>query len=234
MDLTGLLESLTVNVALTAVLNMAPALLLAAVLVLVRGRAGRFKSFVDAAVVLSLTVGALNTGDLLISHLENVSHENLLVAYLTAYNVGFEAFMIYPTESLLGAVASQFLTLLVQYVAGILHTFILWAFVALFSVFLGMLALLLRLLLFERGVGGSFMERVRAVSFSRVPANPLDEAPKVGFVRDYLVIGLVTLPAMVSFSLTKDLNLRFPGHARPPPEVAAFRAGSGGLIYGTS
>ncbi|MBS7288800.1 MAG: stage II sporulation protein M [Candidatus Freyarchaeota archaeon] len=48
------------------------------------------------------------------------------------------------------------------------------------------------------------MERVRAVSFSRVPANPLDEAPKVGFVRDYLVIGLVTLPAMVSFSLTVE------------------------------
>lgn len=204
MDLAGLLESLTVNAALTVALNMAPALLLAAMLALLRRWAGRFKSFVDAATVLSLTVGALNTGDVIITHLENISHENLLVAYLTASDRIVEAFMIYPTESLPGAVAAQFLTLLTQYATSVLHTFILWAFVALFSVFLGLLALLLRLLLFERGVGGSFMERVRAVSFSRVPANPLDEVPRVSLVRDYLVIGLVTLPAMVSFSLTVE------------------------------
>ncbi|MEM1729318.1 MAG: stage II sporulation protein M [Candidatus Jordarchaeales archaeon] len=201
MNLTGLLELLTVNVALTVVLNMAPALFLAAMLALARGWAGRFKSFVDAAVVVSLTVGALNTGNVLIAHFENVSYENLLISCLTTHSVGFEEFLIYSTESLLGAFAFHFLTLLTQYAASTLHTFILWAFVALFSAFLGVFTLLIRLLIFERKLGGSFKDRAKAVVFTKIPANPLDAVSGVSVVKDYLVIGLVTLPAIVSFSL---------------------------------
>ncbi|MEM3663884.1 MAG: stage II sporulation protein M [Candidatus Jordarchaeales archaeon] len=201
--LTSFLELLTVNLALTSALNMAPAILLSLVLFLVRRKAGRFKPFIDTAAIIAVTIGAMNTGNVLISYFENVSPENLMVTYLIATE-SFEAFFIYPAESLAGFALSQLLTLLTQYSASVLHTFILWAFVALFSALLGVFTLLIRLLVFERRLGGSFKDRAKAVVFTKIPANPLDEVSGVSVVKDYLVIGLVTLPAIVSFSLTLE------------------------------
>ncbi len=201
--LTGLLESLTVDFTLTLTINMAPAILLAFVLLLMRRKAGRFKPFIDAAAIVAVTVGALNTGNILITHFENVSPENLLVVYLTSMK-GPEIFLIYPFESLMSFVSSQFLTLLTQYSASVLHTFVLWAFVALFSALLGVFTLLLRLLIFERRLGASIKDRAKSVIFTKIPVNPLDEVSGVSVVKDYIIIGLVTLPAIVSFSLTVE------------------------------
>ncbi len=204
IDLTALFEAYSLSIPLTVTFNIAPALLIAFLLALARRKAGKFKPLITAGIIVVVTLAALNCGNILISHFENVDPGNLLLEYLGVPVMFFEASLIYPFESWTGAVASQFIVVLTHYLAGTLQTFILWAFVGLFSVFIGIPTLLIRLLVLERKLGGTFLERVKNVVFGRVPRNPLDEMPNVSLVKDYLVIGLVTLPAMVSFGATVE------------------------------
>lgn len=196
----SILLLLSVNIVSILVLNVVPSALLALILLLLGVKAGRLKPFIHAAAIVSITVGLLNTGNVLLTHLEKVNHE--VYFYYLQLGKPPEIFLVYLAEGLASFVFLELLSLLVQYTASLLHTFVIWAFIALFSAFLGVLAIFVRLLLFERGIGGSFKDRVKSVTFTRVPANPLSEVSGISLVKDYVVIGLVTLPAMVSFSMT--------------------------------
>jgi len=79
--------------------------------------------------------------------------------------------------------------------AWLLEELLLWGFVAFFAVLIGSFYLFITV---SRKKGGSIADRMSRVSFSETLENPLISAFDFNSFETYLIIGLVTLPSMIS------------------------------------
>lgn len=96
-----------------------------------------------------------------------------------------------------GVILAQFGLSVFQSVAFILEQLLLWGFVAFFAVIIGSIYLFVTVL---RKKGGSLSEKMSKVSF-KTTENPLVGKFDVDGLEKYLIIGLVTMPSMVTISL---------------------------------
>jgi hypothetical protein len=95
-------------------------------------------------------------------------------------------------------IAAQFGLEVFRSAAFVLEQLLLWGFVAFFAVIIGSFYLLITCI---RKKGGSLAEKMGKVSFSRTIENPLTSKLDVYGLQSYLVIGLVTMPSMISISI---------------------------------
>jgi len=96
-----------------------------------------------------------------------------------------------------GVLMAQFGLSMFQSVAFVFEQLLLWGFVAFFAVIIGSIYLFITCL---KRKGGSLSEKMSKVSF-KTTENPLVSKMDVDGLEKYLIIGLVTMPSMVSISM---------------------------------
>jgi hypothetical protein len=104
-----------------------------------------------------------------------------------------------------GVLAGQFGIAVFQSGAYILEQLLLWGFVAFFAVIIGSIYLLITLM---RKKGGSLVDRMNQVSFKGTLQNPLVSPFDVSSMQSYLIIGLVTMPSMISIIIGMEIAIQ--------------------------
>lgn len=97
------------------------------------------------------------------------------------------------------AIAAQFGLATFQTGAFVLEELLTWGFVAFFAVIVGSIYLFLTCLMRK---GGSLSERMDSVTFTKKMGNPLTAAFDFESMQTYLIIGLVTMPSMISIFIS--------------------------------
>jgi hypothetical protein len=100
-------------------------------------------------------------------------------------------------------IAAQFGLEVFRSAAFVLEQLLLWGFVAFFAVIIGSFYLLITCI---RKKGGSLSEKMSTVSFGKTLENPLTSKMDIYGLQSYLVIGLVTMPSMISISISMVNN----------------------------
>ncbi|WXG44968.1 MAG: stage II sporulation protein M [Promethearchaeati archaeon SRVP18_Atabeyarchaeia-1] len=86
--------------------------------------------------------------------------------------------------------------------AYVLEQLLLWGFVAFFAVIIGSIYLLITCM---RKKGGSLAEKMSQVSFKGSVQNPLTSGFDIMGLQSYLIIGLATMPSMISILMGMDI-----------------------------
>jgi uncharacterized membrane protein SpoIIM required for sporulation len=98
--------------------------------------------------------------------------------------------------------AGQFGIGVFQSAAYVLEELLLWGFVAFFAVIIGSIYLFLTII---RKKGGSLIDRMNQVTFKGNIENPLTSKFDILGMQTYLIIGLVTMPSMISLTIGMEL-----------------------------
>jgi hypothetical protein len=103
-----------------------------------------------------------------------------------------------------GVLLAQFSLQVFYSGAAMLEQLLLWGFVAFFAVIIGSIYLVITCLRNRSGSlkGKSLSQRMSSVGFSETIENPLIAKLDVNGLESYLIIGLVTMPSMISISIS--------------------------------
>jgi hypothetical protein len=106
-----------------------------------------------------------------------------------------------------GVLLAQFALDVFRSGAMILEQLLFWGFVAFFAVIIGSIYLFITCLTKRGGSlkGKSLSEKMSSVSFSKTIENPLVSKLDVNGLQSYLLIGLITMPSMISISIAMNL-----------------------------
>jgi hypothetical protein len=100
-----------------------------------------------------------------------------------------------------GVIAAQFGLEIFRSAAFVLEELLTWGFAAFFAVIIG--SFYLGITCFRKK-GGSLPEKMSKVGFSKTFENPLTAKMDVFGLQSYLIIGLVTMPSMISIMLSME------------------------------
>jgi uncharacterized membrane protein SpoIIM required for sporulation len=101
-----------------------------------------------------------------------------------------------------GVLIGQFGIAVLQSGAYVLEELLLWGFVAFFAVIIGSIYLFITIM---RKKGGSIVDRMNQVTFRGNIENPLTSGFDILGMQTYLIIGLVTMPSMISLLIAMQI-----------------------------